>query len=92
VDVRYEHALEERDALLAQALNPYANGGKVVPIGIEFDSDRVRSAHDGDGSAGEVVALPPLTGGNDEECSGGETRTLNLAGAPEETEYQHPVE
>jgi hypothetical protein len=25
--VRYEHASEERDALLAQAPNPYASGG-----------------------------------------------------------------
>ncbi len=27
----------------------------------------------------EVLDLPPLTSENDEECSGGETRTLNLA-------------
>jgi hypothetical protein len=31
--VGYEHASEERDALLAQALNPYTNGGNVVSIG-----------------------------------------------------------
>ena len=43
--VRYEHASEERDALLAQALNPYTNGGNVVSIGIEFESDRARRAH-----------------------------------------------
>ena len=29
---------------------------------------------------------------NDEKCSGGETRTLNLAGALEQGEYQHPLE
>ena len=28
---------------------------------------------------GEVLELPPLTSENDEKCSGGETRTLNLA-------------
>jgi len=77
--VRYEHASEERDALLAQALNPYTNGGNVVSIGIEFESDRARSAHDEGEAEGEVVTLPALTSGNDEECSGGETRTLNLA-------------
>ncbi|HEY5053428.1 MAG TPA: tyrosine-type recombinase/integrase [Solirubrobacterales bacterium] len=43
--VRYEHASEERDALLAQALNPYTDGGNVIPIGIAFDGDRARSAH-----------------------------------------------
>jgi hypothetical protein len=35
--------------------------------------------HDDDDAEGEVVALPPLTSTYDEECSGGETRTLNLA-------------
>jgi hypothetical protein len=59
--VRYEHASEERDALLAQALNPYANGGKVVPIGIESQSVRARSAHDEPEGEGEVLALPSLT-------------------------------
>jgi hypothetical protein len=32
--VRYEHASEERDALLADALNPYTQTGMVVPIGL----------------------------------------------------------
>ena len=32
-EIGYEHASEERDALLAQALNPYTNGGNVVSIG-----------------------------------------------------------
>jgi hypothetical protein len=30
--VRYEHASEERDALLAQVLDPFTNGSNVVPI------------------------------------------------------------
>ena len=77
--VRYEHASEERDALLAQALNPYTKGGNVVSIGIEFESDRARSAHDDAEVEGELLDLPPLTSTNEEECSGGETRTLNLA-------------
>ena len=29
---------------------------------------------------GEVLRLPPLTSENEEKCSGGETRTHNLAG------------
>jgi integrase len=80
--VRYEHASEERDALLAQALNPYALGSNVVPFASESEGDRARSAHDDVGteeSEGELLELHPLTSENDEECSGGETRTLNLA-------------
>ena len=34
----------------------------------------------------------PLTSENEEECSGGETRTLNLAAPREEDSYQHPLE
>ena len=86
------HASEARDALLAQALNPHTNGGNVAPIGIEFESDRASRANDDPEVEGEVIALPPLTSANDEECSGGETRTLNLAGYPEEDEYQHAIE
>jgi hypothetical protein len=41
---------------------------------------------------GEVLDLPSLTSTNDEKCSGGETRTLNLAGPLEQDEYQHPLE
>jgi hypothetical protein len=40
--VRFEHARGERDAFLGQALNPYTNGGNVVPIGVEYSGDRVR--------------------------------------------------
>ena len=77
--VRYEHASDERDALLAQALNPFTMGGNIVPIAHEFMGDRARSARDEGEVEGEVLDLPPLTSENDEQCSGGETRTLNLA-------------
>jgi hypothetical protein len=45
--VRYEHASEERDALLAEALNFYTKGSNEVPIASESGSDRADSAHDG---------------------------------------------
>jgi len=77
--VRYEHASEERDALLAQALNPFTSGGNVVPIVRGDEGDRARGARDEGVVEGEVLDLPSLTSGNDDESSGGETRTLNLA-------------
>jgi hypothetical protein len=40
----------------------------------------------------EVPDPPRLTSTNDEECSGGETRTLNLAGALDEDPEQHQLE
>ena len=77
--VRYEHASEERDALLAQALNSFTLTENVAPISTAADSVRARSAHDDLEVEGEVLDLPLLTSPNDDECSGGETRTLNLA-------------
>ncbi len=77
--VRYEHASEERDALLAQALNPFTSGGNVVPIVRGGEGDRARGARDEGQGEGEVLDLPPVTSTNDDESSGGETRTLNLA-------------
>jgi hypothetical protein len=68
-EVRYEHASEEREALLAQAFNTLAHGHQ--PERDELEA--------------EVLDLPPLTSQNDEECSGGETRTLNLAGPSSRT-------
>ena len=68
-----------------QVCVPLTRGGiaialrKVVSIGIEFESDRARRARDEGEAEGGVVARPSLTSTNDEECSGGETRTLNLA-------------
>jgi len=90
--VRYEHASEERDALLAQELNRYADCQNVVPIGESLQPDRARSAHDDSEVEGEVIGLPPLTSENDDECSGGEIRTHNLAGAPDEDSEQHQLE
>jgi integrase len=77
--VRYEHASEERDAFLAEALNQYTQGSNVVPITKDLERDRARSAHDDPEVEGEVLDLPSLTSENDVESSGGETRTLNLA-------------
>ena len=77
--VRYEHASEERDALLAEALNQLAESSNVVPIASAAPGDRARGARDEGEVEGEVLDLPPLTSENEEKCSGGETRTLNLA-------------
>ena len=77
--VRYEHASEERDALLAQALNSFTKGGNVLPIVRGDEGDRARGARDEGVVEGEVLDLPPLNSTNDGESSGGETRTLNLA-------------
>ena len=80
--VRYEHASEERDAFLAQALNQFAEPSIVVSITNASPGDRARSAHDDletEGDEGEVFDLDALTRDNEEECSGGETRTHNLA-------------
>ena len=77
--VRYEHASEERDAMLAQALNQFAETSNVVPITSASPGDRAREARDGKDGEGEVLDLPPLTSENEEKCSGGETRTHNLA-------------
>jgi hypothetical protein len=77
--LRYEHVSEERDALLAQALNQFAESSNLVPIASASPGDRARGAHDGGEGEDEVLDLPPLTSTNDDESSGGETRTLNLA-------------
>ena len=77
--VRYEHASEERDALLAQALNQFADERQRRPLTHELSGDRARGVHDEGEAEGEVLELPPLTSENEEKCSGGETRTHNLA-------------
>jgi hypothetical protein len=77
--VRYEHASEERDAHLAQALNALTIGNNVVPLTHELLGDRARGGRDEGEVDGEVLELPPLTSENDDKCSGGETRTHNLA-------------
>jgi hypothetical protein len=63
-----------------------------VPISTAAESVRARSAHDDPEVEGEVLDLPSLTSGNEAECSGGETRTHNLAGAPDEDPEQHQLE
>ena len=90
--VRYEHASEERDALLAQALNQFAESSNVVRIANASPGDRTRSAHDDPEVEGEVLEVPPLTSRNEDESSGGETRTLNLAVAPDEPSDHHQLE
>ena len=80
--VRYEHGSEERDVFLAQALNQFAESSNVVSITNASPGDHARSAqddHETEGDEGEVFDLDPLTRENEEECSGGETRTHNLA-------------
>ncbi len=42
--VRYEHASEERDALLAQVLNAFTVGNNIVPLTHELSGDRARGA------------------------------------------------
>ena len=79
-------------ALLAQALNQLAESSNVVPIASAAPGDRARGARDEGEVEGEVLNLQPLTSENDEECSGGEIRTHNLAGAFERNECQHPLE
>ena len=76
--VCYEHASEERDALLALALNQVAESSNVVPIPSVSPGDRAVAREEGE-VEGEVLELPPLTSENEEKCSGGETRTHNLA-------------
>ena len=71
------HASVERDALLAQGMNPYTNGGNVVSIGIEFESDRARRAHADHDAEGEVVALPPLTSATSTSNAPGERLELS---------------
>jgi integrase len=46
--VRYEHASEERDALLAQALNAMTQSESVTPIGPSDSGDRAHSARNED--------------------------------------------
>ena len=56
--VRYEHASQERDALLAQALNPYTEGSNIVPSATSAPGDRGRSAHDHPEGEGDLLDLP----------------------------------
>jgi hypothetical protein len=77
--VRYEHASEKRDAKLAQALNAFTMGDNVVHSHTNSQEIARVAARDGGDVEGEVLDLPPLTSENEDKCSGGETRTHNLA-------------
>jgi len=108
--VRYEHASDQRDALLAQALKP-SSLQAFKPSSLQAfkpsslqDGQQHRASHartlrrstrgarDEGEVEGEVLDLPPLTSEIEEESSGGETRTLNLAGPPDEDSEQHQLE
>ena len=66
--VRYEHASEERDAQLAQALNRLHEHRERGPDRHALhECDRARSAHDDPEVEGEVLDLPPLTSENEDE-------------------------
>ena len=56
----------------------FSETSNVVPIESASPRDRARSAYDPE-VEDEVLELPPLTSENGEKCSGGETRTHNLA-------------
>jgi Phage integrase family len=56
--VRYEHASEERDALLAQALNLITQSENVTPIGPPDSGDRAHSARKTDGAETEELDHP----------------------------------
>jgi hypothetical protein len=90
--VRYEHASEERDALLAQALNAFTMGNNVVPLTHELSRDRARGAPDKGEVEGEVAGSTTADQQNEEKCSGGKTRTHNLAGAQDENPEQRRIE
>jgi Phage integrase family len=81
--VRYEHASDERDTLLAEVLTQYVAGTNVVSIrpvsGDEIAPVRARSAHDRVEAEREEALALPLSRAFEEKSSGGETRTLNLA-------------
>ena len=70
---------EERDALRVQEFNQYAGASNVVPIEAASQGHRARSAHYEGEVEGEGLDVEPLTSEDEEKCSGGETRTHNLA-------------
>jgi hypothetical protein len=84
--------LLDTDEVVKVLRNPLTMGSSVVPIAHDFIRDRARSERDDGEVEGEVLDVALPTRENDEECSGGETRTLNLAGSLEPDDYQHPLE
>ncbi len=55
--VRYEHASEERDALLAQALDQLADSSNVIPIATASLDDRARGVRGESEVQDEVLDL-----------------------------------
>jgi hypothetical protein len=71
----------------------FGMGANIVPFAHELSGDRAHGAwRVARGEEGDVLDLPPLTSENEEESSGGETRTLNLAAAPDDFSEQHQLE
>jgi hypothetical protein len=58
----------------------------------EFSGDCACGARDEGDVECEVLDLPSLTSENEENCSGGETRTHNLAAAQDNHPEQHQLE
>ena len=56
--MRYEHTADEREPLLAQELNRYAEATKVVPLDDTLQPDGALSAHESPKAKGEVIAYP----------------------------------
>ena len=85
--LRYQDTTPERDGYLANATAQFVP----LPTGPAANEIAPRS---------RPVSMPTglftlddaLTSTNDDEGSGGETRTLNLAGPPEEDPEQHQLE
>ena len=70
---------QKRDAFLAQALNQFAEPSNTGSITSASPGDRGHDDRETEEDEGELIELDPLTRENKEECSGGETRTHNLA-------------
>jgi hypothetical protein len=84
--LRYQHATKERDSYLAHATAAFVPLPEVPPEEIA--------------PAARLTQMPTrafsleeaLTSENEGKCSGGETRTHNLAGAQEENPEQRQLE
>jgi integrase len=70
--LRYQHATQDRDAILARAIAPFV---PLPTVGEEKIAPRSRP------SALQTRPFDPNEAVEQEESSGGETRTLNLAGS-----------
>ena len=71
----------------------FGSDGSAGPLAQSLHQAMARAKRVTDGEVeGEVLDLPPRTSENEEKCSGGETRTHNLAGAHDEDPEQHRLE